>query len=218
MKVLAVNGSPRKKWNTATLLEKALEGAASEGAETELIHLYDLDYKGCRSCFVCKQKDGKSYGACAVKDGLAPVLDAIRDVDALILGSPIYFGRVTGEMRSFLERLMFPYLEYGDPWRTLFSRTMATGFIYTMNITEEEMTEMRLRYALESTEMTLAMIFGASEAQYCYDTLQFEDHDKVVCDRVDVDAKMRRRRDVFPVDCEKAFALGCRMTRDVTRG
>ncbi|VFQ45004.1 flavodoxin family protein [Desulfoluna butyratoxydans] len=215
MKVLAVNGSPRKKWNTATLLEKALEGAASKGAETELVHLYDLDYKGCRSCFACKQKDSKSYGACAVKDGLAPVLKGIRDIDALVLGSPIYFGRVTGEMRSFMERLLFPYLEYGDPWRALFPRTIATGFIYTMNITEEEMTEMRLRYALESTEMTLSMIFGASEALYCYDTLQFEDHDNVVCDRVDVDAKMRRRRDVFPVDCEKAYALGVRMTRDV---
>jgi hypothetical protein len=47
MKVIAFNGSPRKKWNTATLLEKALEGAASQGAETKLIHLYDLDFKGC---------------------------------------------------------------------------------------------------------------------------------------------------------------------------
>ena len=45
MKVIAVNGSPRKKWNTATLLENALEGAASKGAETELVHLYDLSDK-----------------------------------------------------------------------------------------------------------------------------------------------------------------------------
>ncbi len=51
MKVIAINGSPRKRWNTATLLEKALEGAASQGAETELIHLYDIDFKGCTSCF-----------------------------------------------------------------------------------------------------------------------------------------------------------------------
>jgi len=57
MKVMAFNGSPRKKWNTATLLEKALEGASSKGAETELIHLYDLNYKGCISCFSCKMKN-----------------------------------------------------------------------------------------------------------------------------------------------------------------
>jgi len=56
MLAIAMNGSPRKKWNTATLLEKALEGAASQGAETELVHLYDLNYKGCISCFACKLK------------------------------------------------------------------------------------------------------------------------------------------------------------------
>jgi multimeric flavodoxin WrbA len=47
MKVIALNGSPRKKWNTATLLKHALDGAASKGADTELVHLYDYNYKGC---------------------------------------------------------------------------------------------------------------------------------------------------------------------------
>jgi len=51
MKVLAINGSPRTKCNTATLLNNALEGAASQGAETELVHLYNLTFKGCISCF-----------------------------------------------------------------------------------------------------------------------------------------------------------------------
>ena len=60
MKVLAINGSPRKTWNTATLLRNTLDGAASQGAETELVHLYDLDYTGCTSCFACKLKGGKS--------------------------------------------------------------------------------------------------------------------------------------------------------------
>ena len=72
MYVLAINGSPRKNWNTATLLNKALEGAAAQGAQTELIHLYDLNFKGCISCFACKRKDGKSYGKCAYHDDLSP--------------------------------------------------------------------------------------------------------------------------------------------------
>jgi multimeric flavodoxin WrbA len=55
MRVIEINRSLRKKWNTATFLEKALEGAA-----TEIIHLYDLNFKGCASCFACKLKDGKS--------------------------------------------------------------------------------------------------------------------------------------------------------------
>ena len=78
MKVMAINGSPRKQGNTATLLNKALEVAKSHGAETEMVHLYDLDYKGCRSCYACKLKGGKSYGKCAIRDSLTPVLDACR--------------------------------------------------------------------------------------------------------------------------------------------
>lgn len=104
MKVIAFNGSPRKNWNTATLLEKALAGAASKGAETELIHLYDLDYKGCRSCFACKTKGGKSYGRCAAVDELTPVLKKVEEAGALILGAPVYMGAVNGAMQSFIER------------------------------------------------------------------------------------------------------------------
>ena len=81
MKVMAVNGSPRKSWNTATLLEKTLEGAASRGAETESVHLYDLDYKGCTSCFACKMAGNPTRGRCVMKDGLAPILDRISDGD-----------------------------------------------------------------------------------------------------------------------------------------
>ena len=118
------------------LLEKALEGAASLGAVTELVHLYDLDFKGCTSCFACRLKGGKSYGQCAMRDGLTPLLDKLRNADAFLLGSPIYFGTVTGEMRSFMERLLFPYLTYTQPPGSLFGRKIRTAFIYTMNVSE----------------------------------------------------------------------------------
>ncbi len=97
MKVLAVNGSPRKTWNTATLLAKVLEGAESEGARTEMVHLGDLRFSGCVSCFACKLRGGESYGRCAVRDDLRPVLESVGDVDALVLGSsgrPRCCGRI----------------------------------------------------------------------------------------------------------------------------
>lgn len=68
-----------------------------------MAHLYDLDYKGCTSCFSCKLKDGKSYGKCAMLVDLTSVLERISGADAFILGSPVYIGTSTGEMRSFLE-------------------------------------------------------------------------------------------------------------------
>lgn len=74
----AINGSPRREWNTAQLLKSALRGAAAASMKTNLYHLYDLDFKGCISCFACKLIGGSSYGRCAVQDGLTPVLEEIR--------------------------------------------------------------------------------------------------------------------------------------------
>ena len=210
MKVMAINGSPRKKWNTAMLLEKALEGAASQGAETELIHLYDLDFKGCISCFSCKTIGGKSYGRCAVKDGITPILKKAEEVDAIILGSPIYFINVTGEMRCFLERLMFPCLKYTDPPTSLFPNKIHMGLIYTMNLTEEQMKEYGYDQQLISLEYILELLFGSLETLYCFDTVQFKDYSKVFAERFDPEQKARRRREVFPKDLEKAYEMGAR--------
>jgi multimeric flavodoxin WrbA len=210
MKVMAFNGSPRKEWNTATLLKKALEGALSRGAETDLIHLYDLNYKGCISCFACKTKGGKNYGRCAVKDDLTPVFKKVAEADAIILGSPVYFGTVSGEMSSFMERLLFPYLIYTDPPESLFPKKINTGLIYTMNLTEEQMKEFGFDQHLDLNETVLRMIFGNSEALYCFDTYQFTDYSKVVANRFDPEKKAKRRQEVFPQDCEKAFEMGVR--------
>jgi len=209
MKVIAFNGSPRKRWNTATLLDRALEGAASKGAETELIHLYDLSFKGCVSCFSCKTRDGKSYGKCAVKDELTINLEKIEEADGIILGSPIYLGTVTGEMRSFMERLIFPYLTYTDPLQTLFPKKIDTGFIYTMNVTEERMKKIYGQH-LGINEEFLRIIFGASESLFSFDTYQFKDYSKVVADRFDPEKKATRRKEIFPKDCEKAYEMGVR--------
>jgi len=215
VKVLAINGSPRKKWNTATLLEKALEGAASRGAQTELVHLYDLDFKGCTSCFACKLKGGKSYGKCAMNDGLTPVLERLDEVAALVLGSPFYFGTVTGEMRSFMERLLFPYLIYARPPASLFSRNMPTAFIYTMNVSEKMMQEFCYPVHIGLNENVLRRTFGQAESFCSFETLQFEDYDKVVFDYFEPEQRRERRRTVFPEDCSKAFELGARLAGGV---
>ena len=211
MKLLAINGSPRKTWNTATLLKNALEGAASRGAETELIHLYDLDFRGCVSCFACKTTGGESYGRCAVKDDLKPILEKIPETDALILGSPIYFGSVTGEMQSFLERLQFPYLTYTDPPASIFPGKIRTGFIFTLGADENMARERGFDARIALHELILKMIFGNSESLGCYDTYQFEDYSKVFAPRWDPEKKAKRRAEIFPDDCRRAFEMGKRL-------
>lgn len=210
MKVIAFNGSPRRAQNTATLLTTALEGAASVGAETELIHLYDIQFKGCSSCFACKTRNGRKYGTCGVKDELAPHLNKIAEAGAILLGSPIYFASVSGEMKSFLERLMFPYLVYDKTYSSLFPRKIRTGFIYTMNVTEAQMGEYGYLPHLDNNERFLARIFGESERLCSFDTYQ-TDYSKIVADGFDAEKKAARRRDVFPQDCENAFQMGVRL-------
>lgn len=210
MKVMAFNGSPRKKNNTATLLGYALKGAASRGAETELIHLYDLNYKGCISCFACKTIGGKSYGRCAVQDDLTPVFSRIEASDAIILGSPIYYGTVSGEMKSFMERLLFPYSTYTDPPQSLFPRKIKAGFIYTMGVTEKMVQEFGYIQDFKRHEMILQRIYGASEYMCSTDTYQFDDYSKFVSSRFDPEKKLQRHKEIFPQDCEKAFLMGAR--------
>jgi len=217
MKVIAVNGSPRKNWNTATLLTKALEGAANEGAETELIHLYDLDFKGCMSCFACKRKGGASYGKCACRDGLTPVLERIAAADALVVGSPVYLGSATGETKSFLERLLFPYYVYDRTGSSLFPRKMPVGFIYTLGANEAQMKVAGYDQPLTLMSQFAERIFGApTETLFVNDTYQFDDYGKYVSDRFDVAHKAKRRKDVFPQDCQKAFTMGEKLTVAIT--
>jgi multimeric flavodoxin WrbA len=213
MKVIAINGSPRKKWNTATLLEKALEGATTQGAETELIHLYDLNYKGCISCFNCKLQDGKSYGHCSVNDELKPILQKIEEADALILGSPIYFGNLTGEMRSFLERMLFQHLAYDVVYSSLRKKTTPAGIIYTMNVPESKLEEINYKKVLGTIESSIKRLFSGMDVQSLYvtDTYQFDDYSKYKITMFDGELKAKRRKEEFPKDCQKAFEMGQRL-------
>lgn len=213
MKVLAVNGSPRKDWNTATLLQKFMEGAATQGADTEIIHLYDLSYRGCISCFGCKLKDGKGYGRCNMNDALTAVLHKILTAEVLIMGSPIYFGTVTGQMKSFLERLCFPYMTYTDPPGSIFPGKIRTGFIYTLGATEEMSKERGFDRHIALNELFLQIVFGNTETLCAYDTYQFQDYSKVFAPRWDPAQKAKRRAEIFPVDCVKAFDMGERLAK-----
>ena len=212
MKIMAFNGSPRKKnWNTVTLLEHALQGAASVGAETELVQLYDLDFSGCISCFSCKKRNRKADGVCAVQDDLTDVLDRVRKADALIIGSPVYYGCESAATRALLERLCFPYLVYAKPPRSLFPRRINTAMVYTMNVPEGMIPTVGYDHVFARTKMTLAMHFGACEVLLATDTRQYTDYDRYEADLFDKQAKYARHAEVFPEDCRRAHALGVRL-------
>ena len=212
MKIYAVNASPRRKGNTATVLQHVLDGAKAAGGdsvETELVHFYSLEYTGCRSCFACKMKNGRSYGRCAVKDGITPLLEAIPQADAVVFGSPIYFGGVSGMLRCFEERLLFPFLTYTEGHASIAPKKLATGFVYTMNVPAPLMEEWEYPKRLSMMEGYAGHIFGSEpKVLYVNNTVQFSDYAKYVCTMFDGAEKAKWREEHFPEDCRKAEEMG----------
>ncbi|HEX3026095.1 MAG TPA: flavodoxin family protein [Clostridia bacterium] len=98
-KVIGFSASPRKG-NTDTLIKQALIGAETAGAKTKFYKINDLNIKGCQSCFYCR-----SHDVCAVKDDMQEIYEDLRDADAVVIGSPIYFFQAAGQLKIFLDRL-----------------------------------------------------------------------------------------------------------------
>ncbi|WP_026881079.1 flavodoxin family protein [Clostridium akagii] len=217
MKVYAINGSPRKNKNTATLLQKALDGvkeaAKDKEVETEIINLYDLNYTGCKSCFACKRLGSKSYGKCAIKDDIYEVLEKVSQADGLIFGSPIYFSNITAQLLAFLERLSFPYLVYDENYSTIAPKKMPTAFIYTMNVPENLMEQVGYPTAFNKIESTIEGIFTKPLVMYSNDTYQFDDYSKYESSAYSEEAKAEHRKIQFPLDCQKSFELGANLIK-----
>jgi multimeric flavodoxin WrbA len=100
MKILGIEGSPRKNGNTEKLVRKILEGAEQAGSRTEFIKLSDLSLNYCRGCGTCR-----ASGECVQKDDMDKVVDAIQESDVIVLGSPVYVWQVTGTTKVFMDRL-----------------------------------------------------------------------------------------------------------------
>ncbi|MFH1782272.1 MAG: flavodoxin family protein [Candidatus Omnitrophota bacterium] len=104
MKVLGIIGSPRKQGNTDILLDKALEGAKSKGAQVEKIVLNDLKMIPCQ-----EHEKVRDDGACFVQDDMQPIYEKIKDCDVLILASPIFFGSLSAQTKIMVDRFQCPW-------------------------------------------------------------------------------------------------------------
>jgi hypothetical protein len=94
-----------------------------------------------------------------------------------------------------------------------FPRNDTEGFIYTMNVTEEQLNSYGIGQHVVLNESYLKRIFGASESLLSFDTYQFDDYTKVVANRFDPGKKAKRRKEIFPKDCEQAFEMGVKLAK-----
>lgn len=210
MKTVILNASPRKNWNTAQLLKSAQRGAESVGAETEYIDLYDLNFTGCHSCLACKRK-GARRCHCFWKDDLSPILDRVFAADALIIGSPIYFGDITSQFHAVLERLCFVALSYDD-YHNYFDGKANVGIVLTMNATSE-MYKDYYESKLSDQLNLFRMLNGELLILPVCDTLQVEDYSKYDMASFDEGHKRDVHNEQFSADLERAFAMGTELSR-----
>ena len=208
-KIIAVNAGPRMGWNTETLIAEASRGAESVGAEVVRFNLFRLEkYTGCISCFGCKRE--KMKGRCICQDGLTPVLDAIREADGLIIGSPNYLSEMTASFRALYERLIFQNLTYNREKPCCNERPVPVLLIVTSNAPEG-----MYDGVLRSYRQTLSSFVGPTETLLSGNTLQLRDYSKTDWPWTFFDpaAKKLRHETVFPQECRNAFERGAALVR-----
>jgi multimeric flavodoxin WrbA len=209
-KIVAINCSPRSGWNTAQLVREAAKGAEAMGAEVQIIDLYQLEkFTGCVSCFGCKLPE--HLGKCICKDGLAPVLEAIRSADGLILGSPNYLGDVTAGFRALFERLIFQSLTYKTEFRSYNQKQIPVLMIMTSNASEDFYARIGYDAMLQRYQGSFDTFVGPTKILISSDTLQVRDYSRYHWTMFDPEHKKQRHETVFPEDKKKAFALGGQM-------
>ena len=209
MKIIAVNAGPRTGWNTDTLISEAIKGAESAGVVVERFDLFKLErYTGCISCFGCKKE--KFKGHCICKDGLTPVLDAIREADGLIIGSPNYLSEMTASFRALYERLVFQNLTYNKETPCCNQHPIPALLIMTSNAPDSAYTNL-----LKNYQQTMNAFVGPTEVFVSGDTLQLNDYSKTdwPWSLFNPETKQERHNTVFPEECKKVFELGAALVK-----
>lgn len=104
-KVVIFNGSPRFDGNTSTILQMIERGAKEHNAQVNSYTLFKLKMSACQGCFGCRINEGK----CSLSDEMTKAIDQVKEADAVVIGSPIYFMQINGMVKNLYDRL-FPLL------------------------------------------------------------------------------------------------------------
>lgn len=113
MKVLTLQGSARKKGNTAKVLGWVEAELSSMGHEVESVYLHDRDIKGCLACGKCKEKPGEV--GCIQKDDALGILQSMVEADLVVFASPLYFWGLAGPLKTLIDRTYSFYIDYHQP-------------------------------------------------------------------------------------------------------
>jgi len=161
-KIIALLGSPRLSGNTAKLLEEAIRGAVDAGYEVEKIEVTTLELRACREIFYCREHE-----ACAMRDDMTEIYGKFRDIDGVILATPVMTMGIPGHLKSFMDRFqvyfMAKYMR-GRPMVTEAKRKSRLGLYLGI-------AGMNVPYVFDGAKLTVKAFFQIIDVSYWEDLL-----------------------------------------------
>ncbi len=151
MKIIGFIGSPHKEGNTAWIVNKILEGANEQGAETQIWYTSELDIKPCQGCLACHTSDHDQ--GCIINDDMQKLYEALEHADALILGSPIYMGQMSGQAKIFTDRLFAQISPRFSPHYKEKSRKKKLILVFTQGNPDSGMFKVYIDYTKHMFEL-----------------------------------------------------------------
>jgi multimeric flavodoxin WrbA len=156
MKILGIYGSPRAGGNSDLLLDQALEGALSAGAEVKKVYARDLTMSGCRECGGCDHT-----GQCVQEDDMQKVYPLLLESDAVIIGTPMFFYAMPSQLKALIDRAqaMWNRRKLRKPMSEWKNHESGKGFLIGVGAT-------RGKNLFEGVELTAKYFFDALDMSY----------------------------------------------------
>jgi multimeric flavodoxin WrbA len=194
MKVLGIYGSPRRGGNSDILLDKALEGAQSAGAEIGSVYARKLKMSGCIECGGC-DKTGK----CVVKDDMQDVYPLLESADVILLATPIFFYGMTAQVKAIVDR----------------GQAMWAGRMLNKTAAERKSYDSGKGYLIAVGATGGKNLFYGVEmvAKYFYDALDMSYEEGLLVRKVDAKKAIMEHSE----ELDKAFELGTRIVREFSQ-
>ncbi|MBE6508295.1 MAG: flavodoxin family protein [Methanobrevibacter sp.] len=201
MKTVVINADPKRKEHNAQLMQSAMKGAESVGADVKYVDLYKLDLSGCRICRICKNDEDTCK--CYWKDELSPLIEEILNADCLLVGAPIFFSSPSSHYMALLERMIYCIVSYKTGNK--FKGKVNVGLFYTINYPKDYF-EKSVRPHLKQSEDVLKMLNGKVVVD-SFNKISKNDYANMDEDSI------KSKEDQFARDLEKTFEIGADLSQ-----
>lgn len=162
VRIIALLGSPLLEGNTAKLLDRAIQGARDAGADVEKIEVTTLNFKACREIFYCREHE-----TCAMKDDMTAIYEKFRDIEGVIIGTPVMTMGIPGVLKSFFDRFQVYFMAKYVRKKSMVQkekRKMRLGLYLGIS-------GMNVPYVFDGAKLTVHAFFDIIDVQYWGDLL-----------------------------------------------